>query len=60
MKYECNVQDLKKWGEHKGKQMKFPKYFKCGCDEGYCSHHVSPFLKAQEGKPNECKVHALS
>jgi hypothetical protein len=49
------------FGPHRGKQMRSPKYFTCGCDEGKCEAHGLSFplgARYEPGEPRKCKKHS--
>lgn len=36
-----------RFGPHGGAQFREPRYFKCGCDCGYCEAHGTPMFGGQ-------------
>lgn len=56
---QCKVGE--QFGPHRGKQMRSPRYFACGCDAGMCeAHGVSMFMgpKWEAGEPRKCRKHS--
>lgn len=56
---ECKVGE--QFGPHGGCQMRSPKYFSCGCDNGMCSKHGINMMFGPRwvtGTPKKCKKHS--